>query len=287
MTPSHAPGPGIDRTVLHVDQEVTGGPEAPGPAGALLPFGGPLRRMDSKVDAVVDRLLTAIDVGEYLPGSKLPAERDLAVVLGVSRSTVREAIGRLAEEGIVRTRRGRGGGSFVTGRTGRAAHEATGRTLDHRWHEIVELVDTASRLQETVVRAAAERRTSADVVELEERLEQFRRADTGMPRQEADRALHAAICDAAHLPRLSELLARLESRISTGAPQHVWGEPEDQSEMEARALSDHEQIVALIRSGQAEQAGVLARRHALIDLDLLAQARRRRRAASRQGNGRA
>jgi len=58
--------------------------------------------MDSKVDAVVDRLLTAIDVGEYLPGSKLPAERDLAVVLGVSRSTVREAIGRLAEEGIVR-----------------------------------------------------------------------------------------------------------------------------------------------------------------------------------------
>lgn len=67
----------------------------------------------------------------------------------------------------------------------------------------------------------------------------------------------------------------------------MWGDPEDQPEMEARALSDHEQIVALIRSGQAEQAGVLARRHALIDLDLLAQARRRRRAASRQGNGRA
>lgn len=285
MTPSRAPGSGADRTALHAGQELSGASGAQGPVGALLPFGGPLRRMDSKADAVVDRLLTAIDVGEYLPGSKLPAERDLAAVLGVSRSTVREAIGRLAEEGLVSTRRGRGGGSFVTGRTGRAAHEATGRTLDHRWHEIVELVDTASRLQETVVRAAAERRTSADVVELEERLEEFRRADTGMPRQEADRALHGAICDAAHLPLLSELLAGLERRISTGAPQHVWGEPEDQPEMEARALADHEQIVALIRAGQAEQAGALARRHALIDLDLLAQARRRRRAARGQGSG--
>lgn len=287
MTPVHASGSDIDRLPPHADGMSTEGSRNREPGGALLPFGGPLERLGSKADAVVDRLLTAIDVGEYLPGSKLPAERDLAAVLGVSRSTVREAIGRLAEDGLVKTRRGRGGGSFVTGRTGRAAHEASRRTLDHRWHEIVELVDTASRLQETIVRAAAERRTSADVVELEERLEEFRQADTGMPRQEADHALHAAICNAAHLPRLAELLSGLEGRISTGAPQHVWGEPEDQPEMEERALADHERLVALIRGGHAEQAGALARRHALIDLDLLAQVRKRRRAARRQGSGRA
>lgn len=243
--------------------------------------------MDSKVDVIVERLLTAIDVGEYLVGSKLPPERDLAEALGVSRSTVREAIARLADEGIVTTKRGRHGGSFVAGHSDRSIDEVTSRTLDHRWHEILELIDTASRLQEAVVRAAAERRTSADLLILEERLEGFRRAGTGRPRQEADRALHAAIGDAAHMPTLAELVTSLESRIFTGSPTHVWGVPEDQPAMEERALLDHERLVALIRAGQTEQAGILARQHAFIDLDMLAQARSRRMGGAGQGSGRA
>ena len=48
------------------------------------------------------------------PGEKLPAERELAVQLGISRVTLREAIRALQDAGYLEVRRGRYGGAFVT-----------------------------------------------------------------------------------------------------------------------------------------------------------------------------
>ena len=69
--------------------------------------------MPSRVDEITDRLVTAIAIGEYLPGARLPVERELAGSLGVGRMTVRAALARLVERGLLETRRGRGGGSYV------------------------------------------------------------------------------------------------------------------------------------------------------------------------------
>jgi GntR family transcriptional regulator len=59
------------------------------------------------------RLLDQIGRGQLRPGERLGAERDLAVGLGVSRSTVRAALATLEAEGVVRRVPGRGGGTFV------------------------------------------------------------------------------------------------------------------------------------------------------------------------------
>jgi GntR family transcriptional regulator len=59
------------------------------------------------------RLLDQIGRGQLRPGERLGAERDLAVDLGVSRSTVRAALATLEAEGVVRRVPGRGGGTFV------------------------------------------------------------------------------------------------------------------------------------------------------------------------------
>ncbi|SEP79771.1 FadR/GntR family transcriptional regulator [Microlunatus flavus] len=64
-------------------------------------------------EGCVERLATAIRLGVYPYGTMLPPERELAVLLGVSRATVREAISALRSAGMVRTTRGRGGGSVV------------------------------------------------------------------------------------------------------------------------------------------------------------------------------
>jgi GntR family transcriptional repressor for pyruvate dehydrogenase complex len=64
-------------------------------------------------ESCVERLATAIRLGVYPYGSTLPPERELAGLLGVSRATVREAIAALREAGMVRTTRGRGGGTVV------------------------------------------------------------------------------------------------------------------------------------------------------------------------------
>jgi GntR family transcriptional regulator len=59
------------------------------------------------------RLLDQIGRGQLRPGERLGAERDLAIDLGVSRSTVRAALATLEAEGVVRRVPGRGGGTFV------------------------------------------------------------------------------------------------------------------------------------------------------------------------------
>jgi GntR family transcriptional regulator len=62
---------------------------------------------------VRQRLLDQISRGQLRPGERLGAERDLAHELGVSRSTVRQALAALEVAGVVRRVPGRGGGTFV------------------------------------------------------------------------------------------------------------------------------------------------------------------------------
>jgi GntR family transcriptional repressor for pyruvate dehydrogenase complex len=65
-------------------------------------------------EACVEQLATAIRLGVYPLGSTLPAERDLAERMQVSRATLREAMAALRAADLVETRRGRGGGTVVT-----------------------------------------------------------------------------------------------------------------------------------------------------------------------------
>ncbi len=60
------------------------------------------------------RILAEIANGQLRPGQKLGAERDLAIDLQVSRSTLRQALRVLEETGVVRRLPGRGGGTFVS-----------------------------------------------------------------------------------------------------------------------------------------------------------------------------
>jgi DNA-binding FadR family transcriptional regulator len=72
-------------------------------------------RAGNAFEETVERLLTAIRLGVVAPGERFPAERDFAAQLGISRITLREAIRELAQAGYVESRRGRLGGTFVTG----------------------------------------------------------------------------------------------------------------------------------------------------------------------------
>ena len=73
-------------------------------------------REGNAFEETVERLLTVIKLGVVGPGQRFPAERELAAQLGISRPTLREAIRELQQAGYVESRRGRSGGTFVTGR---------------------------------------------------------------------------------------------------------------------------------------------------------------------------
>ena len=95
-------------------------------------------RAGNAFEETVERLLTVIKLGVVGPGERFPAERDLAVLLGISRITLREAIKALQQSGYVESRRGRFGGTFVSytrpapsrGELRRIAREDGGRIAD-------------------------------------------------------------------------------------------------------------------------------------------------------------
>ena len=95
-------------------------------------------RAGNAFEETVERLLTVIKLGVVGPGERFPAERDLAVLLGISRITLREAIKALQQAGYVESRRGRFGGTFVSytrpapsrGELRRIAREDGGRIAD-------------------------------------------------------------------------------------------------------------------------------------------------------------
>jgi DNA-binding FadR family transcriptional regulator len=238
------------------------------------------------VAQISDRLITAIATGEFLPGSRLPAERDLAGLLHVGRTSVRAALAVLHDRGLIETQRGRGGGSFVKVQWTPDSHAAVARTLRSRWSDIQDRLEAMRSLHGAIARAAAERRDDGDVATLRSRLADYAAAESGREKQIADASLHLAISDAAKNGTLKSMLIALEQEISIGAPLHLWGEPDGQALSEDRAMREHTRLIDAIVGGDADTADEVARDHARIDLELLEIARQRaeRAAAAPEGS---
>lgn len=69
--------------------------------------------MGATAESVRQRIISMVERGALKPGDRLGAERDLAEHLGVSRSTLRQALASLEASGVVRRVPGRSGGIFV------------------------------------------------------------------------------------------------------------------------------------------------------------------------------
>ena len=141
---------------------------AAAPSGASLQL-GPYAAVFAPLDAegraatVARRLGDSIAFGMLPDGSPLPPEADLAERFGVATVTVREALATLREDGLIRTVRGRRGGSFVCAPRdgGRAALlDRLARTGIGEWRDLCDHYATVSG---GCARLAAERADGADV----------------------------------------------------------------------------------------------------------------------------
>ena len=208
--------------------------------------------------SVAERLVTAIAVGTYSPGERLPSERELAERLAVSRVTVRQALQRVTELGLVGARRGRGGGTFVTASSWlEVAPEEARRTLEVELPRLRELFDYRCLVEGMIARAAAERRTEAQATALEDALAEFREAGEDMAVARAlDRRLHGLVCAAAG----NRHLVALSAHLTTAATLGFGAEPYE-PDFFVRALDEHEQLIGAVVRGEAERAQQVAQAH--------------------------
>lgn len=123
-------------------------------------------RAPASYELVLDQIRRAIQLGRFLAGEKLPSERELADQLGVSRTTVREAMRVLQGEGLIETRRGRSGGAIVIAPETTPAERR--RVVRRRLAELENVFDYRLAVEPAAAKLAGERRTKADIAALQE-----------------------------------------------------------------------------------------------------------------------
>jgi len=151
----------------------------------------------STVDLVASRIEELIFERELRPGEVLPAERELAAQLKVSRNVLREALRTLAQKGLLRVIQGRG--AFVTEPSTEPLKASISTLLRLRHVGLEDLCDARLLLEPEVAALAARRATPAEHERLRELVGALEKSkDDAAAHVEADLALHRGISDAAH-----------------------------------------------------------------------------------------
>lgn len=215
-------------------------------------------------ERIAERIVTAIALGAFVPGQRLPTERDLAAMLAVSRATVREALQRLQASGYVISKRGRGGGTFVRTDRGTDADDMIARTLVPAWDDLTELLDFRRMVEQMIARAAAQRREESDIAQIRRAVRAYVDAADRDSSRLADHALHLAIAQATHNARLVELSAKIRREVSLGFDAEPYS-----PQVRRRALQQHPLLAEAVIAGESEQAAHLAATHFLLTEGML------------------
>ncbi len=216
-------------------------------------------------ERVADRLVTAIALGEFVPGQRLPPERELASMLTMSRGVIREAIQRLAASGYVTVLRGRNGGAFVNDYVGPETESMIRRVLVPEWERLEHLLDMRSLIESEIARTAAARCDADDTREITEALRRYESA--GLDRTssaDADREVHLSIARATHNPLLEALSLRIRKEVSLG-----FGAEPYSPEIRTRALIQHPELAEAVIRKRPEEAARLAEHHFSLTEELL------------------
>lgn len=209
-------------------------------------------------EETVERLLQTIRLGLVAPGERLPSERELAVMLDVSRDTVREATSSLAEAGYLDIKRGRYGGTFV--RSGEPSPSATGSpgrpAQPPRPGEIVDLLVFREVLETGAARQAAKTDLSAPTREALWQAHLECSSAGAAHYRRLDSRLHLLLAEVTGSTRLVSELASTRMRVNELLNQIPLLAPNI-----AHSNRQHAEIVSAILRGQADLAELLMRDH--------------------------
>lgn len=214
---------------------------------------------------IADRFITAFALGQFVVGQRLPPLPELAAMLQVSQTTVREAVSRLSVLGYVTVQRGRSGGTFVAAQWGPASDAGVRRLLDESWGSLQETLDFRSLVEQQIARTAAQRITDEEFPRIRRAVRAYAAAGSDRDASRlADIEVHQAIAAATHNAQLAELSLRLQREVALG----FYGEPYN-SRVRERAVAQHAALADAVMQRHAEAAAVLAREHFALTEELL------------------
>lgn len=218
------------------------------------------RRRPSLVDETCQQIRTSISEGQHGPGVQLPTEAEYVEALGVSRTVIREAIARLAAEGLVESRQGKG--VFVSETARYQAFQVTREELDNI-SDVIQLLELRLGIETEMASLAAERRDEFDLRDMRRYLRILNQSavdrDTSV---NADVAFHQSIARASRNLYYGKLIDFLGIRLVP--PRSVYlRQNEDYMGDDYRSVIglEHEAIIDAIAARDPERAHAAARAH--------------------------
>jgi DNA-binding FadR family transcriptional regulator len=209
-----------------------------------------------RAEAVTRRLSDAIALGLLRDDEQLPSETDLAERLGVSTVTVREALTSLREQGLVRTRRGRGGGSFVCAPADAATSVLRARLRAFGLGELRDLADHYAAISGACARLAAERADGDDHARLIAGTDRLAGSAEAGARRRAEGQYHLELAASAQSPRLT----REEIALQSAVGPVLWLAYADDGAV-ADACRQHRRLQDAVAAGDATAARAAAEDH--------------------------
>lgn len=210
-------------------------------------------------EQLVEQLMDFIESAQLGPGDTLPAERDLAERLGVSRATLAQALVALEVLGVVDVQHGTGAVLVY-----RPNVPSVLKGLREHRNRLPEIVEARSTLEVKLAELAAARRTDADMKAIDKALDVMaEEVASGAKGAHGDELFHQAITAAAHsgvLAQLMNFIAEmiLETRLeSLGQP----GRPE-------QSLASHRKIADAVRARDSEAAAAAMLDHITLVSDV-------------------
>ncbi len=209
---------------------------------------------------IAGQLRTLISQGELAVGSRLPAERDLARQLGVSRPSVREALIAMEVEGWVEVRTG--SGVYVLDRSSQASHAAARRPqiAADEWGPL-ELIRARRVVEGEIAGLAATEARRQHITAMSRALAAMQSdADQGIMPLEGDRAFHTAIVESCGNTVLIETVQRFWDSRRSPLFERLTGYFETVHSWRA-AITEHEAILQAIRSHDPAAARLAMHQH--------------------------
>ena len=206
-------------------------------------------------EEIVLQIRGMIDKGQLQPGDRLPAERKLAELFGVSRTTVREGIKILAESGLLESRQG--AGTFVSqGDSGAREGSLIEAVLSGEF-DLQDVFEVRKMLEPEIAALAARNGSPDAKTRLEAILmEQEQAIRNGGSGSGFDQQFHQALADASGNPVLREMVCALHEGFARSRADGV-----QSYQRQEASLAAHRAIVEAVRNGHAMQAERAMREH--------------------------